>query len=184
MHAVIMHAHTTRDSIMHVPLNLHRTMLNLVHRPTHQYFLCITTLHHTTRNLGVHTRVPLFSHITTLHHTMPSLSVHTHTMLFSSQYHFALRNTNLSAHTCAPIFSMRHKIFIAHHAFLVRTPMHTHFYMHQFLVNSIAEIGAFAKMFPNFQHRHSATMKFVQFHPDNTNSTSATTNSCWLTFLE
>jgi hypothetical protein len=123
-----MRAHTTRDSIMHVPLNLHRTMLNLVHRPTHQYFPRITTLHHTTQNLGVHTRVPLFSHITTLHHTMPSLSVHTHTMLFSSQYHSALRNTNLSAHTCAPIFSVRHKIFIAHHAFLVRTPTHSFLY--------------------------------------------------------
>jgi hypothetical protein len=133
-----MHAHTTHDSIMHATLNLH------------QYFLRITTLHHTTRNLGVHTRVPLFFHITTLHHTMPSLSVHTHTTLFSAQYHSTPCNANLSVHTCAPIFFMRHKIFIAHHAFLVRTPTHAHFYMHQFLVNSAAEIGAFAKNFPNF----------------------------------
>jgi hypothetical protein len=81
-------------------------------------------------------------------------------------------------------FSTYHKILTVHHAFLVCTLAHIHFYAHQFHVNSIAEIGAFAKLFPNFHHRHSATMKFVQYQHDNNNSTSATTNHCWLTFLE
>ena len=91
---------------------------------------------------------------------------------------------NLSAHTHMPIFSAHHNLFTMHHAFLVCTPAHIPFYAHQFLVTSAAEIGAFANLFPNFHHRHSATMKFVKFHPDNTHSTCSTTNRCWLTFLE
>jgi hypothetical protein len=37
-----------------------------------------------------------------------------------------------------------HKHFTMRHAFLVCTPTHIHFYAHQFLVNSAAEIGAFS----------------------------------------
>jgi hypothetical protein len=43
-----------------------------------------------------------------------------------------------------------HKIFTAHHAFLVCPPVHIHFYAHQFLMNFAAEIGAFGlTFFPN-----------------------------------
>jgi hypothetical protein len=148
-----------------------------------------------------------FPHITTLYLTSPNLSVHTRAPIFFVHYHYVLRNAkfkctpmrqyfscittlhratpNFSTCSHTPLFSTHHKIFTAHHAFLVRTPAHIHFfYAHQLLVNSAAEIGAFAKPFTNFHHRHSATIKFVQFHPDNTNSTSTTTNRCWLTFME
>jgi hypothetical protein len=176
--------------------------------PAHQYFSCITTLHCATPNLSAHTHAcQYFPCITTLHCAMPNLSAHTHAPIFFMHYHSAPRNAkfkcahrvpnifpcipnlysatpNFSVHSHTPLFSTHHKIFTVHHAFLVCTPAHIHFYVHQFLVNSVAEIGAFAKLFPNFHHRHSATMKFVQFHPDNTNSTSTTTNHCWLTFLE
>ena len=103
-----------------------------------------------------------FLWITTLHCIAPNFSTHSHT----------------------PLFSTHHNFFIAHHSFLVCTPAHIHFYVHQFLMNSTAKIGDFAKFFPNFCHRHSTTIKFVPFHPHNTNSTSATTNRCGLTFLE
>jgi hypothetical protein len=99
-----------------------------------------------------------------------------------STLHRATPNFNVRIH--APIFSTHPNIFTVHHAFLVCTPAHIPFYAHQFLVTSATEIGAFANLFPNFHHRHSATMKFVQFHPDNTHSTCSTTNRCWLTFLE
>jgi hypothetical protein len=60
---------------------------------------------------------------------------------------------------------------------------------HSFLCASIprefrCRNWGFCLTFSPIYHRHSATMKFVQFHPDNTNSTSATTNRCGLTFLE
>jgi hypothetical protein len=94
-----------------------------------------------------------------------------------------------SAHTSTPIpfravlnFTY-HKIFTAHHAFLVCPRMYIHFYAHQFLVNSTAEIGDFGLTFSPIYPRHSTTMKFVQFHPNNTNSTYATSNRCNLTFL-
>jgi hypothetical protein len=155
---------------MHAPLNPHRAVLNLVCTSVDQYFLCITTLHCASPNLSVHTHTPIFfahyhsaPHITKFKCAQP-------TPLLSVHYHSAPCKANLSAHTRAPIFSV-------HHAFLVCTPAHICFYAHQFLVN-------FANFFPNFHHRHSTTMKFVQFHLDNTNSTSATTNNCWLTFLE
>jgi hypothetical protein len=66
---------------------------------------------------------------------------------------------------------------------LARTPVHPYFSVHHFLMNSAIEIGAFAQFSPNFYHGHSATMKFIQFHSDNRNSTFATTMCCWLTFL-
>jgi hypothetical protein len=60
---------------------------------------------------------------------------------------------------------------------------------HSFLCASIPREFRYRNwgFFLNFSpiyHRHSETMKFVQFHPDNTNSTFATTNHCGLTFLE
>jgi hypothetical protein len=60
---------------------------------------------------------------------------------------------------------------------------------HSFLCASIprefrCRNWGFFLTFSPIYHRHSATMKFIQFHPDNTNSTSATTNHCGLTFLE
>jgi hypothetical protein len=55
-----------------------------------------------------------------------------------------------SVHTSTPIFFPTvskftyHKLFTMHHAFLVRPHAHIHVYAHQFLVNSAAEIEAFA----------------------------------------
>jgi hypothetical protein len=207
MHASIMRAHTTHISIMHVPLNMHRAMLNLVRTHAQEYFSHITTLHRATPKLSAHTHTPIFS---ALYHSTPQSAkfkcAHPCTNIFRSlplctaQHQIEVRTTvcqyfmclNTMHHT-APNFSMRshtplisthHNLFTAHHAFLVCTPTHIHFYAHQFLVNSATETEAFAKIFLNFHHRHSATMKFVQIHLNKTNSTSATKNRCWLTFLE
>jgi hypothetical protein len=82
-----------------------------------------------------------------------------------------------------PNFSY-HNLFTGHHAFLVHPPGHIHFYAHQFLVNSVVEIGAFGLTFSPIYHRHYATIKFVQLHPNNTSSTYVTTNHGGLTFME
>jgi hypothetical protein len=203
-HTIIMHAPNARTSITHAPLNMHCAMLNLVCTSTCRYFSHITTLHHATQNLSVQTRAPIFfAH----YHVAPNLSAQIHAPIFFVHYHFASRSakfkcTNPRANIfCAlplctaqrqilaciamhPYFPHITSFFTVHHAFLVHTPTHIHFYAHQFPMNSTAKIGAFAKKIPNFHHRHSETMKFVKFHPDNTNSTFATTNHCWLKFLE
>jgi hypothetical protein len=48
-----------------------------------------------------------------------------------------------------PIFTYQ-KIFTAHHAFLVRPPMHTHFYAHQFPGELRCKNWGFFLTFPQF----------------------------------
>jgi hypothetical protein len=60
-HAIITHMHTVRASIMHAPLNLHPTMLNLMRTFAYRYFLRITTLHRATPNLSAQNCSPIFS---------------------------------------------------------------------------------------------------------------------------
>jgi hypothetical protein len=129
--------------------------------------------------------MPIFLRTPIFFRAEPNFSVCTRKPIFFHTMSFFTAQCQILA--CAPArqyFSQDHKLFTAHHAFLVCPPTHIHFYAHQFLVNSTVEIGAFAKKFPNFHHRHSETMKFFQFHTDNNNSNSTITNPCWLTFLE
>jgi hypothetical protein len=100
-----------------------------------------------------------------------------------------VRRQNFSAHTCTLKFF---------HA--VPTFTYTSFHCascifsaptcaHSFLCASIprefrCRNWGFFLTFSPIYHRHSTTMKFIQFHPDNTSSTYATTNRCKLTFLE
>jgi hypothetical protein len=112
----------------------------------HQYFPHITTLHRATPNLSAHTTRQYFPCITTLHRATPNLSAHTHAPnIFRALPLCTTQCQILAAHSHTPLFSTHHKLFTVHHAFLVHTPTHIHFYAHQFLVNSAAEIGAFAK---------------------------------------
>jgi hypothetical protein len=57
---ISMSVHTACASITHAPLNLHHTMLILVHTHVRQNFQHITTLHRATQKLSVHPRMPIF----------------------------------------------------------------------------------------------------------------------------
>jgi hypothetical protein len=135
-----------------------------VHAPARQYFsrmpfFCITTLHQyfCMPNFSAHTRTPIFfaqCHSAPAHparqYFFPAMPVQRQILARAParQYFFAQCSAcmpNFSA--CVPArqyFSTYHNIFTVHHAFLVCPPAHIHFYAHQFLVNSAAEIGAFA----------------------------------------
>jgi hypothetical protein len=96
------------------------------------------TFFHAAPKFSAHTRTPTFFR------AVPKFSAHTRTLTFFRAV------PKFSAHTSTPTFFRAvpnftyHKLFTAHHAFLVRPPVHIHFYAHQFLVNSAAEIGAFS----------------------------------------
>jgi hypothetical protein len=150
-HTIIMRAPTSHISIMHAPLNTHHAMLNSMHTSMTHYFLCITTLHRTTPNLSAETRVPIFF---VHYHFAPRNTkfkcAHPCTNLSHALILYTVHCQNLNARSHTSFFSTHPKIFTAHHAFLVHTPAHIPFDAHQFLVTSIAEIGAFAKIFPIF----------------------------------
>jgi hypothetical protein len=139
---------------------------------------CTKFFFHAVSKFNAHTLTLTFFYVA------PKFSAHTCTLTFfrAAPKFRACTSMPISFHI-VPNFTYQ-KIFTIHHAFLVRSPVDIHFYAHQFLVNSAAEIGAFGLTFPPIYHRHFATMKFVQFHPDNTSSIYATTNHCGLTFLE
>jgi hypothetical protein len=76
--------------------------------------------------------------------TVPKFSVRTSTpMFFRAMPKFSVGTNTPMFFRATPNFYIS-QLFNAHHAFLVRPPAHIHFYAHQFLVNSAAEIGAFA----------------------------------------
>jgi hypothetical protein len=169
---------------------LHCTVLILC--PPHTPLLCVC------RPCNVKFIVQSYTPI--FFHAAPKFSTHTRTLtFFRATLKFSVHTCILTFFRATPKFSAcintpiycravpnftYHKLFTAHHAFLVQPPMHIYFYAHQFLVNSAVEIGTFGLKFSPTYHRYSTTMKFVQFHPNNTNSTYATTNPCNLTFLE
>jgi hypothetical protein len=103
------------------------------------------TLHRATPNFSAHTHTNIFPRNATLHRATPNFSARTRTPIFFHAMPLCTAQRQILAHTPAhQYFSTYHKLFTAHHAFLVRPPAHIHFYAHQFLVNSAAEIGAFA----------------------------------------
>jgi hypothetical protein len=160
MHAIISHVYTTSTLLCICTLHnakfsactrtrtFFRATPNVNACTCTSIFFCVApkfwahtntlTFFHAIPKVSVCTRTPTFFH------AMPKFSAHTSTPIFS------LRRQNLArarAHQYffvhCPIFTY-HKLFTAHHAFLVRPPAHIHFYAHQFLVNSGAKIGAFA----------------------------------------
>jgi hypothetical protein len=89
--------------------------------------------------------------------------------------HHKLFTTQRQIFSMHPYFSTHHNLFTTQPQILVCTTAHPYFFAHQFLMNCVAEIGAFSPFSSNFHHGHYVIIKFVQFHPDNTNSTPATT---------
>jgi hypothetical protein len=173
----------------HHSLNCRVTTYAHIVRATTKILCALPTLH-TPRTSLLYVCTPrnakfiMWSCTPTFFHAVPKFSTDTRTLTF---FHAPPK---FSTHTSTPISCRAvsnftyHKLFTAHHAFLVCPLVNIHFYAHQFLMNYAAEIGAFGLTFSPIYHRHSATTKFVQFHPDNTSSTYATTNCCKLTFLE
>jgi hypothetical protein len=96
----------------------------------------------------VHLHVNIFPCNATLHRAVPNFSACTCTPIF---FHaIPLCTTQRQILVCAPArqyFSTYHKLFTMHHAFLVCTPTHIHFYALQFLVNFAAEIGILPNIF-------------------------------------
>jgi hypothetical protein len=133
---------------------------------------------HGTQNLVAHTCTLTFFYVA------PKFSAHTRTLTF-----FCVA-PKFSARTSMPISCPRSAEFYLSQAFhcascIFSAPTCAHSFLcasipHEFHCRN----WGFCLTFSPIYHRHSATMKFVQFHPDNTSSTYATTNRCKLTFLE
>jgi hypothetical protein len=164
-HAIIMCVHTTCTLLCictlcnakfsaHPHTNMHQNLVRVHHTPT--FFRAVPkfsartrtpTFFHTVPKFSAHTHTPTFfravpkfsarTHTPTFFRVVPKFSARTRTPTF---FHAAPK---FSACTSMPIF-LHITSFLLHHAFLVRPPAHIHFYAHQFLVNSAAEIGAFA----------------------------------------
>jgi hypothetical protein len=200
-HAPLLCVCTPCASITHASLNLHRAMLNLVHAPacqyfyvqpqilvrapTHQYFSAqrqilarATTCQYFSARRQFLARTPIFFS------AVPNFSTHTCTPIFFCA------TPNFSARTHTPIFfRVAPKFYISQAFHWASCIFSAPTCAHSFLCSSIPREfhcrnwGFFLNFSPIY-HRHSATMKFVQFHLSNTSSTSGTTNRCGLTLLE
>jgi hypothetical protein len=144
------HFFAQRQNLSHAPTHQHFSVQRqiLACAPAHQYFFMRR------QNLVC---APAHQHFSTWHQNLMHAPAHQHFSTWCQnlvrasalQYFFAQHQILALApayqyfSTQYPIFTY-HKIFTVHHAFLVRPPAHIHFYVHQFPVNSAAEIEAFA----------------------------------------
>jgi hypothetical protein len=136
---LIMHMHTTFPYHACLPQSAPHNA-NFARTPTHKHFSARY------QNL---VRAPAHQHFFVRHQNLVLAPTHQN---FSTRHqnlvrapthqHFSTRCQNLACAAACQCCSY-HNIFTVHHVFSVRLPGHIHLYVHQFIVNSIAEIWVF-----------------------------------------